>query len=59
MRYPYPAGIWIVAADIPFEVMDETTYSFCLTFSDGSQCVTYDAQEKLEDFSYRLAENAD
>ena len=43
----------------PFMIMDETTYSFCLTFSDGNQCVTYDAQKELEDFFYCLAENAD
>lgn len=35
---------------------DETAYSFCLTFSDGKQCVTYDRQSDLEDFFYPLAE---
>lgn len=39
-----------------FEVMDETTYSFCLTFSDGTQYVTCDRQKELEEFFYRLAE---
>ncbi len=39
-----------------FEVMDETTYSFCLTFSDGNQHVTCDRQKELEEFFYRLAE---
>lgn len=43
----------------PFEVMDETTYSFCLTFSDESQYMTYDRQNELEDFFYRLAEQTD
>lgn len=41
---------------LPFEVMDETTYSFCLTFSDGSRYVTRDPQKELEEFFYRLAE---
>lgn len=43
----------------PFEILDETTYSFCLSFSDGSSYVTNsfgDAREELEDFFYRLAE---
>lgn len=44
---------------LPIEVLDETTYSFCLTFSDGSQYVTYDAQNELEEFFYRLAEKSD
>ena len=44
---------------LPFEVLDETTYNFCLTFSDGSQYVTYDAQNELEEFFYRLAEKSD
>ena len=44
---------------LPFEVMDETTYSFCLTFSDGSQYTTCDWQKELEEFFYRLAENTD
>ena len=41
---------------LPFEVMDETTYSFCLTFSDGSRYLTSDSQAELENFFYRLAE---
>lgn len=41
---------------LPFHVVDETTYSFCLTFSDGNQYVTCDRQDDLEDFFYRLAE---
>lgn len=40
----------------PFEVLDETTYSFCLTFSDGSQYVTCDWQKELEDYFYQIAE---
>ena len=40
----------------PFEVLDETTYSFCLTFLDGSQYTTRDWQKELEEFFYRLAE---
>lgn len=44
---------------LPFEVMDETTYSFCLTFSDGSRYVTCDWQKELEEFFYCLAENTD
>lgn len=40
-----------------FVIMDETTYVFCLTFSDGRQYSTYDCQEELEQFFYRLAEN--
>ena len=39
-----------------FEVLDETTYGFCLTFSDGSQYVTLDCQKELEEYFYRLAE---
>ena len=46
-------------SDSIFEVMDETTYGFCLTFSDGSQYVTYDAQDELRQFFYRLAEIAE
>ena len=42
--------------DSPFEVMDETTYSFCLAFSDGEQYNTLDSQGELEKFFYRLAE---
>ena len=42
--------------DSPFEIMDETTYVFCLTFSDGSQYVTCDRQKELEEYFYRLAE---
>lgn len=36
--------------------VDETTYGFCLNFSDGSQYVTFDRQKDLEKFFYRLAE---
>lgn len=39
-----------------FQVADEETYGFCLTFSDGSQYVTHDRQNDLEEFFYRLAE---
>ncbi len=35
---------------------DEAAYSFCLTFSDGKQCVAYDRQNDLEEFFYPLAE---
>ena len=41
---------------LPFEVLDETTYSFVLTFSDGSRYVTLDSQKELEEYFYRLAE---
>ncbi len=44
---------------LTLEVMDETTYSFCLTFSDGRQYMTCDWQKELEEFFYRLAENTD
>lgn len=40
---------------LPIQVSDETTYSFCLTFSDGNQYVTYGRQNDLEEFFYRLA----
>ncbi|MBP3305090.1 MAG: hypothetical protein J6L24_03880 [Oscillospiraceae bacterium] len=40
----------------PFQILDETTYCFCLTFSDGSRYVTRDRQKELEAFFYRLAE---
>lgn len=42
-----------------FEIMDETTYSFCLTFSDGNRYTTNDRQKELEEFFYCLAENTD
>lgn len=41
------------------EVADETSYCFCLNFSDGNQYVTYDRQKDLETFFYRLAEKYD
>ncbi|MGM9680314.1 MAG: hypothetical protein ACI3XR_02295 [Eubacteriales bacterium] len=41
----------------PFIVMDETTYSFCLTFSDKSRYMTRDQSIELESFFYRLAED--
>lgn len=41
---------------LPAQVMDETAYGFCLTFSDGNQYVTCDRQSNLEEFFYRLAE---
>lgn len=40
----------------PFEALDETTYSFCLTFSDGSQYVTCDRQKELEEYFYQIAQ---
>lgn len=39
-----------------YEIMDETTYVFCLTFSDGSQYSIPEVQEELETFFYDLAE---
>lgn len=39
-----------------FQVADEETYGFCLTFSDGSQYATSNRQSDLEEFFYRLAE---
>lgn len=36
--------------------VDETTYAFCLTFSDQKQYLSYDRQEDLEEYFYRLAE---
>ncbi len=36
--------------------VDETTYSFCLTFEDGEQYVTDDRQGELEELFYRIAE---
>ena len=44
---------------LPFEVMDETVYTFCLAFSDGSKYNTNDPQKELEQFFYRLAESAE
>ena len=38
--------------------MDETDYGFCLTFSDKSRCVTNDRKKELEEYFYRLAEQA-
>lgn len=43
----------------PFIILDETTYSFCLTFSDGEQYLTRDPKNELEEFFYRLAEKYD
>ena len=40
----------------PLFALDETTYSFVLTFSDKNQSVTGDCQTELEEFFYRLAE---
>lgn len=42
---------------LPYVILDETTYSFTLTFSDGSSYLTRDYQKELEEFFYRLAEN--
>lgn len=44
--------------NLHFEVLDETTYGFCLTFSDGSRYVTCDRQKELEEYFYRLAEQS-
>ena len=43
---------------LPFEVLDETTYGFCLTFPDKSRCVTNDRKKELEEYFYRLAEQS-
>ncbi len=46
---------------LPFEVMDETIYGFCLIFSDGSRYDTDSAGSainELEVFFYRLAEKS-
>lgn len=40
----------------PFLVLDETTYAFNLTFTDGENFLTKDRQEELESFFYALAE---
>ncbi len=45
-----------------FIIMDETIYSFCLIFSDGSQCTAASAGtaiRELEDYFYLLAETSD
>ncbi len=42
-----------------FQTSDGSTYSFCLTFSDGNQYVTCDRQNDLEEFFYHLAEKYD
>lgn len=42
---------------LPIKAMDESSCSFCLTFSDGTKCVTEDTQSELEEFFYRLAES--
>ena len=45
---------------LPFHVLDETTYSFCLGFSDGKRICAEkagEAQNELNDFFYRLAES--
>lgn len=39
-----------------FNIADETSYGFCLTFSDGSRYSTSDRQSDLEKFFYLLAE---
>ena len=39
-----------------FFVADEETYVFCLSFSDGEQCIAADRQSDLEKYFYRLAE---
>lgn len=43
-------------AKSPIIVMDETTYGFCLTFTDGKSFLTRDRQEKFESYFYTLAE---
>ncbi len=40
-----------------YEALDETTYTFSLTFSDGSQYQTSGWQQEPETFFYRLAES--
>lgn len=47
--------------NFPFEVMDETIYSFCLSLSDGSQYSADSAgpgKGELEDFFYCPAEKS-
>lgn len=39
-----------------YAVTDEAKYSFCMTFSDGSQYNTSECIGELEEFFYRLAE---
>lgn len=40
----------------PFMVLDDTTYAFNLTFTDGENILTNDRQEELENFFCALAE---
>lgn len=40
----------------PFVVLDDTTYSFRLTFTDGSYYSTSDCQSEPEEYFYSLAE---
>lgn len=42
-----------------FWIADETTYGFCLTFSDGSRYTAPDRQSDLEELFYRLADKYD
>lgn len=44
--------------DSPFEIMNETTYSFCLTFSDGSRYLTFDREmETLQIYDSEFQNN--
>lgn len=40
----------------PFQILDETVYSFGLSFSDGSRYRSGSREPELEQFFYRLAE---
>lgn len=42
----------------PFQVLDETIYGFCLTFSDQSRYMTGGRQKELEEYFYRIAGQA-
>ena len=40
-----------------FKILDETTYAFFITFSDGSRYNVYENQKSLERYFYQLAED--
>lgn len=40
----------------PILVLDDTTYAFCMDFTDGKSFLTNDRQEELETYFYALAE---
>lgn len=41
---------------LPFNVKDDTSYAFSLTFSNGDRYVTYDSQKETEEYFFRLSE---